>query len=87
MAIVLKYDKLRYRLLPCIYLLAAKNTFGNYTMMRSLAFDFGNNTNVYKIPDQYTRRDTANQNKTQFMYSGEFDIRENDVVLVNLIKR
>ena len=52
-AILLKYDKLRYRLLPYIYSLAAKTTLENYTMMRSLAFDFRNDTNVYKIPDQY----------------------------------
>ncbi|WP_259067128.1 glycoside hydrolase family 31 protein [Mucilaginibacter sp. X4EP1] len=52
-SILLKYDKLRYRLLPYIYSLAAKTTLENYTMMRSLAFDFRNDTNVYKIPDQY----------------------------------
>ena len=44
---------MRYRLLPYIYSLAAKTTLENYTMMRSLAFDFRNDTNVYKIPDQY----------------------------------
>lgn len=52
-SILLKYDKLRYRLLPYVYSLAAKTTLENYTMMRSLAFDFRNDTNVYKIPDQY----------------------------------
>ncbi|SDT04464.1 alpha-D-xyloside xylohydrolase [Mucilaginibacter mallensis] len=52
-SILLKYDKLRYRLLPYIYSLAAKTTLNNYTMMRSLAFDFRNDKNVYKIPDQY----------------------------------
>jgi len=52
-SILLKYDKLRYRLLPYIYSLAAKTTLDNYTIMRSLAFDFRNDTNVYKIPDQY----------------------------------
>jgi alpha-D-xyloside xylohydrolase len=52
-AILLKYDKLRYRLLPYIYSLAAKTTLENYTMMRSLAFDFRDDTNVYNIPDQY----------------------------------
>lgn len=50
---LLKFDKLRYRLLPYIYSLAAKTTLDNYTMMRSLAFDFRKDTNVYKIPDQY----------------------------------
>ena len=52
-AVLLKYDKLRYRLLPYIYSLAGKTTFDNYTMMRSLAFDFRNDPNVYSIPDQY----------------------------------
>jgi alpha-D-xyloside xylohydrolase len=52
-AILLKYDKLRYRLLPYIYSLAGKTTLDNYTMMRSLAFDFRNDPQVYSIPDQY----------------------------------
>ncbi len=52
-ATLLKYDKLRYRLLPYIYSLAGKTTLDNYTMMRSLAFDFRNDPNVYSIPDQY----------------------------------
>jgi alpha-D-xyloside xylohydrolase len=34
------YDRLRYRLLPYIYTLAAKTTFDGYTPMRALAFDF-----------------------------------------------
>jgi len=52
-ATLLKYDKLRYRLLPYIYSLAGKITADNYTMMRALSFDFRNDTNVYNIPDQY----------------------------------
>jgi alpha-D-xyloside xylohydrolase len=52
-AILLNYDKLRYRLLPYIYSLSAKVTSDNYTMMRSLVFDFGSDKNVYSIPDQY----------------------------------
>lgn len=52
-SILLKYDKLRYRLLPYIYSLAGKTTLDNYTMMRSLAFDFRGDENVYSIPDQY----------------------------------
>ncbi|MEN0054115.1 MAG: glycoside hydrolase family 31 protein [Mucilaginibacter sp.] len=51
--ILLKYDQLRYRLLPYIYSLAGRVTQENYTMMRSLAFDFRNDTKVYTIPDQY----------------------------------
>ncbi|MBC7890302.1 MAG: glycoside hydrolase family 31 protein [Ferruginibacter sp.] len=52
-AILLKYDNLRYRLLPYIYSLSAKVTTGNYTIMRSLAFDFRSDPAVYSIPDQY----------------------------------
>lgn len=51
--ILIKYDKLRYRLLPYIYSLAGKVTQDNYTIMRSLAFDFRNDSQVYSIPDQY----------------------------------
>jgi alpha-D-xyloside xylohydrolase len=52
-AILLKFDKLRYRLLPYIYSLAGRVTQDNYTIMRSLAFDFRSDPNVYSIPDQY----------------------------------
>ncbi len=52
-SILLKYDNLRYRLLPYNYSLGAKVTRDNYTIMRSLAFDFRNDENVYSIPDQY----------------------------------
>ncbi len=52
-AILLKYDKLRYRLLPYIYSLAGRVTLDNYTIMRALAFDFPHDRQVYSIPDQY----------------------------------
>jgi alpha-D-xyloside xylohydrolase len=52
-AILLSYDQLRYRLLPYIYSLAGRVTTENYTMMRSLNFDFRNDTKVRDIPDQY----------------------------------
>ncbi len=52
-SILLKFDRLRYRLLPYIYSLAGKTTLENYTIMRSLAFDFRTDSNVYSIPDQY----------------------------------
>jgi len=52
-AALLSYDELRYRLLPYIYSLAGKVTTGNYTMMRSLSFDFRNDPKVRDIPDQY----------------------------------
>jgi len=51
--ILLKYDDLRYRLLPYIYSLSSEVTQNNYTIMRSLAFDFRNDPAVYNIPDQY----------------------------------
>ncbi len=52
-ATLLKYDKLRYRLLPYIYSLAGRVTTENYTMMRALTFDFRKDQAVYGIPDQY----------------------------------
>lgn len=52
-ATLLKYDKLRYRLLPYNYSLSALVTRENYTLMRALSFDFRNDKNVYNIPDQY----------------------------------
>lgn len=52
-SILLKYDQLRYRLLPYIYSLSARVTQNNYTLMRNLSFDFRNDANVYNIPDQY----------------------------------
>lgn len=51
--ILIKFDKLRYRLVSFIYSLAAKTTMNKYTSMRSLVFDFIKDSNVYKIPDQY----------------------------------
>ena len=52
-SVLIKFDKLRYRLLPYIYSLGAKTTTDNYTMMRALTFDFRDDANVYNIPDQY----------------------------------
>ena len=51
--VLLKFDRLRYRLLPYIYSLAGAVTQENYTPMRELAFDFRTDANVYAIPDQY----------------------------------
>jgi len=51
--ILLNFDRLRYRLLPYIYSLSAKVTRENYTIMRALAFDFRQDTSVYKIKNQY----------------------------------
>lgn len=47
------YDKLRYRLLPYIYSLAAMTHFDDYTIMRPLIMDFYNDPAVINIGDQY----------------------------------
>src|SRR5664280_708345 len=52
-SILLKYDNLRYRLLPYIYSMAWKVTNEGYTIMRSLAFDFPDDPAIKSIPDQY----------------------------------
>jgi alpha-D-xyloside xylohydrolase len=49
----LAYDKLRYRLMPYIYSLAGMVTHHDYTIMRGLVMDFGADTNVLTINDQY----------------------------------
>ncbi|WP_113675331.1 TIM-barrel domain-containing protein [Vallitalea guaymasensis] len=50
---LVKFNNLRYRLMPYIYSLAGKVTFENYTIMRSLPFDFRYDNNVYNIADQF----------------------------------
>jgi len=52
-SILLKYDNLRYRLMPYIYSLSWKVTSEAYTIIRSLAFDFRTDTAINNIPDQY----------------------------------
>ena len=52
-AILLKFDNLRYRLMPYIYSLSWKITNEGYTIMRALAFDFRTDENIKNIPDQY----------------------------------
>jgi alpha-D-xyloside xylohydrolase len=55
----LKFDKLRYRLLPYIYTLAWKVTSEGYTILRTLAFDFRTDATVL----------SANPNTgTEFMF-------------------
>jgi alpha-D-xyloside xylohydrolase len=49
----LKFNNLRYRLLPYIYSLAWKVTHEGYTLMRGLAFDFARDTSVSNIDDQF----------------------------------
>ena len=51
--ILIRYDELRYHLLPYIYSVSWMVTHENYSMMRGLVMDFRHDTNVYDIPDQY----------------------------------
>jgi alpha-D-xyloside xylohydrolase len=50
---MLAYDKLRYRLMPYIYSLAGRVTQDDYTIMRGLPMDFGLDSNVLNINDQF----------------------------------
>jgi alpha-D-xyloside xylohydrolase len=50
---MLKFDNLRYRLLPYIYALAWKITNDGYTIMRGLPMDFFADKNTYDIDDQF----------------------------------
>jgi alpha-D-xyloside xylohydrolase len=49
----LKFDNLRYRLMPYIYSVAWMVTNDGYTMMRGLNFDFRTDQNVKNIADEY----------------------------------
>jgi alpha-D-xyloside xylohydrolase len=50
---MLYYTELRYRLMPYIYSLAGETYLKDYTIMRGLMMDFGNDRNVANIGDQY----------------------------------
>jgi len=50
---MLAYDRLRYRLMPYIYSLTGTVTQKDYTLMRALVMDFGNDRNVFDIGDQF----------------------------------
>ncbi|MFH0758738.1 MAG: TIM-barrel domain-containing protein [Bacteroidota bacterium] len=50
---IVKYNKLRYRLMPYIYSLAGKIHFDDYTLMRALVMDFPGDEKVTGISDQY----------------------------------
>lgn len=47
------YTKLRYRLMPYIYTLAGMTNLNDYTIMRALVMDFGDDVNTHNISDQY----------------------------------
>ncbi len=66
---LLKFDNLRYRLLPYIYSLAWKVTSEDYTIMRGLPMDFSNDTRTYNIDDQFMFGPSILVNPvTEFMY-------------------
>lgn len=50
---ILRMIRLRYRMVPYIYGMAARQTEGGYSMARPLAFDFPADRRVYDIKDQY----------------------------------
>ncbi|MGB8648501.1 MAG: glycoside hydrolase family 31 protein [Anaerolineae bacterium] len=50
---LVKYLRLRYRLIPYLYSLASQVTHQDYTMLRALPFDFRHDPNIYDIDDQY----------------------------------
>jgi alpha-D-xyloside xylohydrolase len=53
MPALVKFDKLRYRLLPYIYSLSWQVTSNDYTMMRGLPMDFLGDKNTYNIDNQF----------------------------------
>jgi alpha-D-xyloside xylohydrolase len=50
---LVKFDNLRYRLMPYIYSLAWRVTNAGYSIMRGLAMDFTADRNTYSIGDQF----------------------------------
>ena len=50
---LIKFDKLRYRLMPYIYSNAWKVTNEHYTVMRHLIMDYPNDTKVFNISNQF----------------------------------
>jgi alpha-D-xyloside xylohydrolase len=51
--VLIKFDNLRYRLMPYIYSLAWQITSEGYTMMRGLPMDFSSDMNTRAIDDQF----------------------------------
>lgn len=50
---LVKFDYLRYRLIPYIYSLAWKITNNDYTLMKPLGLDFSDDVKTHNIDDQY----------------------------------
>ncbi|MCU7495522.1 MAG: DUF5110 domain-containing protein [Ignavibacteria bacterium] len=69
---IVKYDRLRYRLLPYIYSLAYQVEHNGYTIMRGLVMDFPSDTCVFHIADQFMFGPSIMVNPvTEHMYYGE----------------
>ncbi len=51
--ILVRYDKLRYRLMPYIYSLAWKVTSDDYTIQRPLVMDWRGDPNTWNLGDQF----------------------------------
>jgi alpha-D-xyloside xylohydrolase len=51
--VLVKFDNLRYRLLPYLYSLAWQVTENGYTIMRGLPMDFTGDKKTYSIDDQF----------------------------------
>ena len=50
---LIKFDNLRYRLMPYVYSLAWHVTRDGYTIMRGLPMDFSSDMNTYSIDDEF----------------------------------
>lgn len=50
---LLYYAQLRYKLMPYVYTLAGQCHFDDYTIMRPLVMDFGNDATALDVNDQY----------------------------------
>ncbi len=50
---LIKFDNLRYRLMPYIYSMAWEVTSNSYTIMRGLPMDFADDEATYNIDDQF----------------------------------
>jgi alpha-D-xyloside xylohydrolase len=50
--VLVRYDNLRYRLMPYIYSLAWRVTHDGYTMMRALPMDYRSDRNTWDVKDQ-----------------------------------
>jgi alpha-D-xyloside xylohydrolase len=50
---LVKYLRLRYRLMPYMYSLAGQVTHQDYTLLRVLPFDFRHDPNTYDADDEY----------------------------------